>query len=326
VLRPAQLALVLGLAVRAASAHEVPIPDSDCTFDPLTVGFPALGLDATAVAPGPVDKLRIVYRTGRQAAQFNAGSVPPRALSGIGTSATLAFPSLFEARMLASGDLTAAAVPLVLTVDGTPATLAVTLTTGLAAAAGVVVAGAPIAADGRFTLVGVTTADGLAAPLGGATAVLQLSCTATPVPDLDQFPLIETSKLAGTITTHGLHLRATVRAGSLPADFPATPALVEVSADGATMATVDLPDGLAAHGRHAFVGRSPDGLTTLTVRVVRRKPDPVYAFSVHIKGALAALPAGKRPTVSLTAEAGGLLARTARPFRGNRAGTHLQAP
>jgi hypothetical protein len=186
------------------------------------------------------------------------------------------------------------------------------------------VEGAAMDASGRFTLVGAGLADGLAPPLGGAVAVFQLTCTAAPVPDLDQFPAVTAKHLAGHVNTRGLRLHTTLSAGSLTPDFTG-PALVRVTANGGAMAEVDLPQGLTARGRRTFVGSSGDGAQTLVVRLRRRRPSPTYALALRVDADQGDLPGG-RPVVTLTSQVGGLLTRVTRVFRANRAGTRLRAP
>jgi hypothetical protein len=318
-----RLALLVLLAAPAVRAHDVPIPPSACAFDTIEVAFPALAEEGTAVAPGPADALRILYVPGRQVAQFDAAGVPARSLVGL-AAGSLAFPAAFEARMLASGDLTATDVPLVLTVGGTEATVPVTLTTGLAAAAGVVAAGSPLdPVDGRLVLAGVAVADGLPGSLDGATAVFRLSCPVTPVPDLDQYPIVTTTGLAGRITRNGLRLRASVMPGALAPDFAGLPALLDVTAGDTTLAVVDFPGGLPAKGSRTFVARSADGTATLRVHLRRRRPTAAHTLAVRVRGAITNLPDG-RPTVTVRYRVGGLLSRVARPFR--RTGSALRAP
>jgi hypothetical protein len=311
-LRASLVALVLAGPV---AAHDVPFRTS-CSFEPLAVEFPSLGMTGTGAAPTKADALRLTDATTPQSVQFNAATVPARPLAGLGTSATLQLPAAFAARVLASGDFTAPDVPLLLDVDGTGALVPVTLTTGLAAADGVVAEGTPMSGSGVFALVGVAPVDGLAAPLGGATAVFRLSCTTAPVPDVDKFPLVELRKLGGRITTKKLRLHGLLDAGSLPADF-AAPALLRVSTGGTTIATVVLPGGLAARGRRTWIGESTDGTQRVTVRLRRKRPTPLYAVSLRVDGAVPALPAG-RPSVTLTSQVGGIVVRATKAFRGGR--------
>ena len=162
--------------------------------------------------------------------------------------------------------------------------------------------------SGLLTLVGVAVVDGLGAPLGGATAVFRLTCTATPVPDLDQFPAVTMKGLAGRISTKRLRLHATLLPGALPVELAGTPTLLAVEVDGAAIATVDLPGGLTPHGRRAFVGESAAGTEKVVVHLRGTKAKSRYAVSLRVDGPLPALPAG-RSTVTLTSGLGGLPAR-----------------
>lgn len=307
------LASVFGLSV--ALAHDVPIPDSTCAFSPLEVRFPALGRAGTAAAPGVGDVMRIKYTAPRQSAQFDATGVPPRALSGLGTSASLAAPLVFDTLLFGSGNDGIADIPLDLTVDGTTATVSVRLTTGLASAGGVVVEGAPMSASGTFTLVGAGVVNGLGAPFDGAVAVFTLTCAATPKPDLDQFPIVETKGLGGRITTRRLRLYAQLDLGTLTPALSGVPVLLRASADGTPVATVDLPGGLVARGSRTFIATSGDGKQKVVLHLRRRRPTLRYALSVRVDETLPALPAG-RPVVTLTSQLGALVSRGSKPFRG----------
>lgn len=329
------LPLLVVLAARGAGAHSVPIPPSACTPD-IEMVVPSVGVRAVAAAGGPADQLRIVYDTGASLAQLcpadavdplgKCAAAPARALLGLGPSATLAFPSVFGARLLASGDLRAGGVPLVLTVDGTPFTVPVDFTTG-PAAAGTDIAdapGSPVASDGRFVLVGGALLTGLPAPLTDAPALLRLVCGAAPAPDLDQFALAPSAtKLAGTITSSGIRLRAKLVEGGAPADF-ARPAVLQVMAAGRVLGSFSLPDGLTPRGRKAFAGESASRQKSIDVRRIRRKPVATYQVTLRLSGALAPLPPDGA-TVELVSDLGGMVSRVSRPFRARRGGTALKA-
>lgn len=314
-------AALIALAVAApVAAHDVPFR-TFCSFDPVIVTFGGLSEIGVGSAPTKADVLRLTDATTPQSVQFNAATVPPRPLTGLGGSASLQLPPAFPARVLASGDFTATDVPLVLTVDGVSVTVPVTLTTGLTPADDVVARGAPMDASGVFGLIGAATVEGLPAPFGGTTAVFRMGCATAPVPDVDKFPSVELTKLGGRITTKRLRLHARLDAGTLAADF-AAPALLFVYVDGAspglgTLAGVMLPDGLAARGRRAWVGESADGTQRVTVRLQRKRPTPLYTLGLRVDAAVPALPAG-RPTVTLTSQFGGIIARATKPFRGAR--------
>src|SRR5439155_1714491 len=180
-------------------------------------------------------------------------------------------PGIVFAALRNSGDLTVA-TSLSFTMNGSTTAVPMTLTTGVAAAAGMVVEGMPIASDGRFALVGITADSGLGPPLGGALLAVRLACQAVPRPDTDQFRLAtRTTPVSATLTARALILRAIFAPGTMDVpDFPASPALLRASSGDATITTVDLPSGLPARGRKLFIGRSDDGRAALGVRRLQR--------------------------------------------------------
>jgi hypothetical protein len=321
--------LLLLVLARDARAHSVPIDPSLCTFDPVDITAPAIGFEASAAPPGPDDVFRIIYDPGASAAQFCAADpadpanrcasvTPERTFSGGGVSGTL-LVSPFQARVLASGDVLAAAVAISFTVDGVTADTSFPLTTGLVAVGVDVAAGAPLAADGSVTLVGTGLAGALPAPFGGASLLVRMHCTAAPPPDLDQFlSPTETTSLAGKIAADRVRLRAAFRAGAEAGapDFTAA-ALLRLSAGDTAIAVLALPGGLQAEGKRKFVGRSADGQRV----VVRRVRGVRYRMKLRL--ASATLPAAGGPAaVELVWQAGGLLSRATRTFHPGRAGLH----
>ena len=328
--------ILLHILAGVARAHDVTINPSLCTFQPVLVNASDAAFAATAAAPAASDTFRIVYDVGLSEAQFcpadpadstrcaASSTSPARAFSGAGVSGTLTLP-LFQARVLASGDLVTEPVPVVFTVGAATATVMMPLTTGLVAAGSVVAQGSPIDANGTLTLVGAGAAAGLPAPLGGTPLLLRLTCTATPKPDLDQFRVpTRTKSLAGTIRADGVRVRAKLHAGAeLPTPAPdfGTPGLVMLSAAGSTIAVADLPAGLRAQGRRKFVGQTADGKGTVIVRAGSGRGN--YALSLRLPAAM--LPAAGAPAgVELTYRLGGLFSRTTRTFR--PAGKGLRAP
>ena len=318
------LAVLLLLATRV-HAHSVPIPPSLCTFDPLMIAASSGGFTATAAAPGANDAFRIVYDAAASAAQFCAADpadpqnrcatiTPERSFSGGGVTGTLRMPA-FSGRLLESGDLTAT-VSLFVTVDAQSATTALPLTTGLVVSGTSVIAGSPIAADGRFELVGTATIDALPAPLGGTPLIVRLTCAAAPVPDLDQFvPATETTRVGGKIGATGVKLGVTFRAGrEVTTPNFAAPAIVRVAAGDATVATLVLT-GLEAHGKRKFVGSTADGSVT-----IRRVRGTTYRMTVRTA---AATPPTASTSIEVAYEVGGgLLSRGMRTFRAGRGGLH----
>jgi hypothetical protein len=316
------LALLLVALALPVAAHDVPFRTA-CSFDPLVVSLRELSMDGIGAAPTKAEVLRLTDATIPQSVQFNAATVPPRVLTGLGVTASLQLPPVFPARVLASGDFTATDVPLVLTIDGASTTVTVTLTTGLTPVTDFLAVGSPMSASGVFGLVGAARVEGLPAPYGGTTGVFVMQCATAPVPDVDKFPAVELRNLGGRITTKRVRLHAILDPSTLTADFSA-PAYLHVGADGAapgqgTLATVILPDGLTARGRRAWVGESADGTHTqrVVVRLKRKRPTPLYTVALRVGGPAPALPAG-RPNVTLTSQVGGILARVTKPFRGTR--------
>jgi hypothetical protein len=319
------LLLVL-LAGRSTQAHIVPVPPSTCAFDPVEIAVPTTGIAATAAAPTAADVLRIVYDPQASQAQFDLRTVPPRSFTASGFAGTLALPSLFVSTLSNAGDLTAT-VPLAFTVDGVPATVPMTLTTGLALAAGTVVEGAPLAADGSFTLTGIAPASSLGGPLGGGTLSVRLTCRATPRPDTDQFAVAtQTTIVSGIVNAKTLRLRAIFAAPATTVpDLPGAPAVLRLRMNGAQLVSVSLP-GLPARNRKLFVGESADGRTTLAVRSLRRNGKTVYLLGARVGGPTLAPLAGKRAAAELVYTAGGLFSRASASFRVAKGGMRAHFP
>src|SRR5437762_1965362 len=234
-------------ARRRAAAHVVPVPPSTCVFDPVTIEAPVSGTVGTAAPPGSADQFRILYDPQASQAEFDLQSVPPRTFTAAGVEGTFALPGIVFAALRNSGDLTVA-TSLSFTMNGSTTAVPMTLTTGVAAAAGMVVEGMPIASDGRFVLVGITADSGLGPPLGGALPAARPPCQAVPRPDTDQFRLAtRTTPVSATLTARALNLRAIFAPGAMDVpDFPASPALLRASSGNTTITTVDLPSGLPA--------------------------------------------------------------------------------
>src|SRR5207245_10512246 len=178
--------LVLLLLAPSAPAHIVPVPPSTCVFDPVTIEAPASGVVGTAAPPEAADQFHIFYDPAASQATFDMQSVPPRSFTVAGVDGTFALPGLVVGTLISSGDLTLI-TSLAFTMNGSTTSVPITLTTGLAAAADMVVEGMPIASDGRFALVGITAASGLGPPLGGQLLAVLLPCQAVPRPGPDQF-------------------------------------------------------------------------------------------------------------------------------------------
>jgi len=226
-----------------------------------------------------------------------------------------------------SGDLTVA-TSLSFTMKGGTTAVPMTLTTGVAAAAGMVVEGMPIASDGRFALVGITADSGLGPPLGGALLAVRLACQAVPRPDTDQFRLAtRTTPVSATLTARALKLRAIFAPGTMDVpDFPASPALLRASSGDLTITTVDLPSGLPARGRKLFIGRSDDGRAALGVRRLQRSGPVAFLLAVKIKRPTLPAVTGGPVSVTVTYDVGGLLSHLALPMRVKRRGALLHYP
>jgi hypothetical protein len=306
--RLASLLIVLALA-SAAGAHDAPIPPSDCVFETIMVEAPASNLRADAAPAALADTFRILFDTGGNVAQLQTGALPVRALAG-GMTGSLAFRSLFDGRLRSNGELDADGVPLALELAGVSANVRVTLTTGLAALGETVVEGSALAADGRFTLVGVTSSDQL---LSGTALVLRLSGHATPTPDLDGFvstPM--TKRVAGKIARGAVRVRAMVEVPvGLEADFAGRRAAVLLSSGDATVGAAALPSGLVASGRR-FAGEG-NGVA-LSVSTLRKKPVLTLALDVAIAQPLATPSGGAQ--LNLTYDVGGLVGRGSTALRG----------
>ena len=319
--------LLLLLRATSAAAHIVPVPPSTCVFDPVTIEAPVSGTVGTAAPPGSADQFRILYDPQASQAEFDLQSVPPRTFTAAGIEGTLALPGIVFAALRNSGDLTVA-TSLSFTMNGSTTAVPMTLTTGVAAAAGMVVEGMPIASDGRFALVGIMAPSALGPPLGGALLAVRLACQAVPRPDTDQFRLAtRTTPVSATLTARALNLRAIFAPGAMDVpDFPASPALLRASSGNTTITTVDLPSGLPARGRKLFIGRSDDGRAALGVRRLQRSGPVAFLLAVKIKRPTLPAVTGGPVSVTVTYDVGGLLSHLALPMRVKRHGALLHYP
>src|SRR6266403_3155754 len=210
-----RLAPILAVVVAAAraSAHIVPVPDSACAFDPITIE-PA-GVVGTAAPAGPADSFRIQYRVPESTAVFDLSNTPPRSFTVAGMDGTVALPSFFVAGLRNDGDLTVTP-SFTFTIGGSTVPVAIALTTGLVAAGGAVLEGVPLGPDGRFTLIGVADPSPLAPPLAGGPLVVRLGGQTVPRPDTDQFRLAtRTTPLSASLTAKRLKLRAIFGPGTM---------------------------------------------------------------------------------------------------------------
>jgi hypothetical protein len=318
------LAALAVCVVRGASAHIVPVPPSTCVFDPVELRRVSDGVSATIAPWGTGDAVRIVYDPGggdavacatdAAAAQARCGMPQPRGFRLGDLAGSLTPPALFSLQVMKSGDLVAPGVAMGLAVGDWAGIVPVTLTTGLVAAGGEVVAGTPLAGFGDLALIGVMPAAALPPLLGGADLLLRLSCRAKPVPDLNQFLLpAQTTVLRGTISATRARLRIElVQPVASALDF-GRPVLLRLAAGNATIVSASLPDGLRAV-RGGFAGVSPDGRVRIAVR-----PRSRATFVLTATIPQPTLPAsGGRTLVEATYQVGGLLARGERLFQGRR--------
>jgi hypothetical protein len=320
--------LVLLLLARGSThAHLVPVPPSTCAFDPVEIAAPPDGVTATVAAATSADILRIVYDPQASQAQFDLRTVPPRDFTAGGSTGTLALPGLFVSTLSSAGDLTAT-VPLAFTIDGTPATVPMTLTTGLAVAGGTIVEGIPLAADGSFTLAGVAAASSLGGPFAGHAVSVRLTCQANPRPDTDQFAVAtQTTFISGTATARTLRLRVIFAPpATVTPDLPGAPVVLRLRLSGSQIASVEVPNGLAARSKKLFVGDSADGHATVAVRSLKRGGKTLYLLGAKIASPTLAPMSGKRVPAELVYLTGGLFSRATASFRVKAHGTRAQFP
>lgn len=324
-LRPVTLlALAAAATVRA---HIVPVPPSTCAFDPLVVEMPSTGLVATGAPAGPADTFHILYDPQASMAQFNLTDVPPRTVTAVGVTGTLALSTIFGADLRNDGNLQATP-SFTFTTPGGSATAPIPLTTGLVVAGDTVLEGAPIGPDGRFTLTGSLDPSPLAPPLSGGPLVVRLSGQAVPRPDTDQFRIAtRTTPLSASITTNVLRARLIFAPGTMDVpDFAGRPARVRISSGDTTIATADLASGLGARGKKLFIGRSTDGRAALGVHTLRRSGEVDYLFALKLKKPTLPPAATGTVQVTVTYDVGGLLSRVTLAMRAKRRGTTLRYP
>jgi len=315
--------------LRPAEGHIVPIPPSLCAFDPIHLDVPVMGLAGDAQAAVSADTMRILYDVASNDIQIcsdpadRCNGVVPRAFTLGPSSGTLTLPPFFFGRMQSSGDVTVDDVPLVLTLDGTPTTARVSLTTGLTAVNGTVLEGAPLQGFSSIVLVGLVEGDALPAPFTGRSLVLTMSCQPRPVPDIAQFaPAPEMTGIAGQITGSTVRLRATVEVfpPSPPPNFGGGPTLFAVHLDGKTIASAIIPTGLS--GRRHLMGTSVDGSAVVEVR-----ERSASRFVIDLSARNLAIPP-QQPNapvlVSLTVDGGGILGRGEKLFNASRNGRRLR--
>jgi hypothetical protein len=313
-MRPFALLALLFLGVSVALAHDVPVNPSTCTFDPLGITAPDAGLVASVASPTAADGMRIVYTVATATAQFQQEPVTPRSFTIGGVEGTLAFQPAFSGTLLASGDLFYPAVTLTFTFGAVPTSVTVPLTTSLAIAGNDVVMGAPMTSDGQLTLVGAVPAGALPLPLATSATLLQLTCQASPPPDLDQFAAPTTiTSLAGVLSPSKGKLRGILRGGTWTVgDLTGRPAILRLMAGDAVLATVDFPSGFSAQSARHLVADNANGSRVL-LQVARRRP--TAQLRVLMPGIEMPSAGSKTANVQATLVVGDVLARGARSFR-----------
>lgn len=323
----------------AARAHLAPIAPSTCALD-MALSAPDSDLTATVDAPAAGDLVRFRYEPDTSPTRSNVQACPadptdpsgrcgasvPRAFEMGTFSGTIALPAVFTMRMLSSGDLDAANVPITLTVNitnvGIPGTLTFTvpftLTTGFALAGTMPLLGSPFDASGAVKLVGAGTIEPIpATTLGGALA-LELSCVHTPPPDLDQFaPAPRLTKIRGAITAKKVKITMTLESElSMAVDPAGAPTVLRLQdGGGAPLLERVLSLQSGVHGRFASSGGE--------IKVMPGKGKGVRTQKVVLKespGPTAALASG---TGVMAIETGGLMARRSVKLTANGKGSRL---
>jgi hypothetical protein len=322
--------LLVAATVQGAFAHIVPIPPSTCRFEPLDFSVPAIGLNGAAETGGVNDMMRIVFDAAESQIQLcptvsdtdiHCGAPVPRPFT-LGTmTGTVMLPSLFEAAMLSSGDLTIPDMPLTLTVGGSTVTIPVTMTTGLVAVEGTVVQGTPLQGLGSFTLVGALSGDALPPPVTGQSILVTFSCQPRPVPDKDQFSIaLPLTPIKGQITSKQAHLTATAAISSAtPPQLSGVPLLLAVNVDGMPVASAVLPSGV--QGSRRLTGTSDDGKATITVRQTATR----LVLTALLRNVTLPPQGGGRVLVDLTLDSNGLIGRGEQLFRATGNGKRLAA-
>jgi len=321
--------LLIAATVQGALAHIVPIPPSTCRFEPLNFSVPASGLSGAAETGGVNDMMRVVFDAAESQIQLcptvsdtdiHCGAPVPRPFT-LGTmTGTVTLPSLFQAAMLSTGDVTIRNLPLTFTIGGSTVTIPVTMTTGLAAVNGTVVAGTPLQGLGSMTLVGVLSGDTLPPPVRGQSVLVTFSCQPRPVPDKDQFSTaLQLTPIKGEITSTEARLSATAAiSSSAPPQLSGVPLLLAVAVDGAPVASAVLSSGV--QGGTRLSGTSDDGKATVKVRQSATR----LVVTAVIRD-VTLPPQSGRVLVDLTLDGNGLIGRGEQLFRATGGGKRLAA-
>jgi hypothetical protein len=321
--------LLVAATVQGALAHIVPIPPSTCRFEPLTFQVPATGLSGSAETGGANDMMRIVFDAAESqiqlcptvsATDIRCGAPVPRPFTLGSTAGTVVLPPLFQAAMLSTGDVTIPNLPLTFAIGGAAVTVPVTMTTGLAAVSGTVVAGTPLQGLGSMTLVGALSGDALPPPLTGQSILVTFSCQPRPVPDKDQFSTaLQMTPIKGEITSAEARLTATAAiSSSAPPRLSGVPLLLAVTVNGTPVASAVLPSGV--QGGTRLSGTSADGKATVTVRQTATR----LVLTAVIRN-VTLPPQSGRVLVDLTLDGNGLIGRGEQLFRAAGDGQRLAA-
>ena len=322
------LSMVLLVSAPVARAHLVPIDPSTCALE-VALGAPDAGVTAT-VDPPAGDLLRFRYepdtspaRSSVQACAANAsgvclGTPTPRAFVVNGVAGTIALPAVFTLRMLSSGDLDTPSVPVAITFGGATASVPFAMTTGFTLVGTAPILGAPFDASGAVRLVGTGSSAALPAPLGGTPLALELACTHTPAPDLDQFaPAPRLTKIRGVITAKKLKLTMTLESElGMAVDPTGVPTILRLQ-DGGGVALLEqvMPLQSGARGRFASSGGE--------LKIMPGKGRGVRTQKIVLKespGPTAALTSGAG---TMAIETGGLMARRSVKLTANGKGSRL---
>jgi len=167
-------------------------------------------------------------------------------------------------------------------------------------------------------LVGTGSSSALPAPLGGASLGLELACTHTPPPDLDQFaPAPRLTKIRGAITAKKVKITMTLESElSMSVDPTGVPTILRLQ-DGGGSALLEqvMPLQPGARGRFASSGGE--------LKIMPGKGRGVRTQKIVLKespGPTAALTSGAG---TMAIETGGLMARRSVKLTANGKGSRL---
>jgi hypothetical protein len=324
---------LLMLLASTASAHLVPIEPSTCALD-VRLSAPDASVAATVDPPAAGDLVRTSYAPDANSTRSQmqvcpadpvdpsgrcALGFPARGFVVNGVAGSIGLPAAFALRLLASGDLHAASVPIAIGLGASPPVpVSFELATALVLVGTTAVTGSPLdGGTGAVTIVGTGTSDQLPAPLGSTPLELALSCTLTPKPDLDQFALAaRLTKVRGALTTKKAKLTMVLESEvTMPADFVAEPTVLRLGpADAALLQSIAT---LAAGPRGSFA--SGDG--ELLVKPMRSRTSRL--MKIILKKVLAPEAPYVSGQGSLALSSGGLAATRGVSLKANRRGTRL---